>query len=216
MKGIKFNINIDKSVIKFSNFARALALPVRVCTIRVILENGNAATREMLHQIPFNEITVNKHINELKHLGIIKSVRKDRITFFSVNEDVFIQMSNNFLTLFESIGQLNEEAKSIVSRPRLKRKRAIAIVEEAPIQRFGEYIKEKRKAMGILQDDLSIKLKIDRSQLSKIECNKKTLKPKKIKTLAELLQIPLTEITKIYYQDKMLKLNNENESILNA
>ncbi len=210
MNTVKFNL--DKSIIKFSNFAKALALPVRIWTIRVILENGNSATREMLHQIPFKGSTVNQHLNELKYLGIIKTVRKDKITFFSVNEDVFIQMSKNFILLFESIGQFNEEAKSIFSRTKLKKKQVI--VEVPSIQSFGAYIKERRKTMHISQKDFSVELQIYRGLLSRVECCKKSLKPEKLYKVAEILDVPITEITKVYYQDKMNQLNNESERFI--
>jgi DNA-binding transcriptional ArsR family regulator len=206
-----FKANIDKSIVRFSNFAKALALPIRVWTIKMILDNGNLATRAMLYQIPFNDVTINQHLNELKYLGIIKTMRKDRVTFFSVNEDVFIQMSNNFLKLFESLGQLNEQAKSIIERPRLKKK--TVILDVLPIERFGKYLREKRSAKGLSQDSFSAGLKISRSHLSRIECSKTPLGPLKLKKIAELLEIPLHEVINIYYQDKIIEFNNENEAI---
>jgi ribosome-binding protein aMBF1 (putative translation factor) len=205
--------NFTKEDIALADFAKAIALPIRVRIIRLIIENGNEVPREKLHEAPFNPTVINLHLLDLVHLKIVKSKRKGkgRGSLFSVNEDIFVKMSNNFLNLFESASKLGEEANEVVSRPRLKKKRTKK--EQAPKQRFGRYIKEKRRALGFSQEDFAAGLDMDRAHLSRIECSKKTLKPEKLNKLAEMLQIPFEELKAFYYKDQMIELAIESQQV---
>ncbi|WP_184550622.1 ArsR/SmtB family transcription factor [Mucilaginibacter sp. FT3.2] len=85
---------------ELANFAKALALPVRVAIIRLIIANGNSITKENFHTIPFNHETINKHIAELKNLGIIKATGYKGNIKYGVDDCLFSQMANRFAVLF--------------------------------------------------------------------------------------------------------------------
>jgi predicted transcriptional regulator len=91
---------------ELANFAKALALPVRVAIIRLIIANGNSITKENFHTIPFNHETINKHIAELKTLGIIKTAGHKGNIRYCVDEGLFNQMANRFASLFRGVNNL--------------------------------------------------------------------------------------------------------------
>jgi DNA-binding transcriptional regulator YiaG len=201
---------LTKKDIELSNFAKALALPVRICIIRLIIENGNEATRQMLHQIPFNQQTINQHLIELKHLGILKTIKKGKSHYFTIDEDMFITMSNYFLLLFQSISKLNEQANALALQPK-STKKAPKKTTNATVEPFGRYIKTKRKALNISQDDFATHLQMDRTYLSRIESGKISLNISKLKPLALLLNVPYNELEKAYYQDKMNDMDRKRD-----
>ena len=91
-----------------ANFAKAIALPVRVGIIRLILERKNEATRLELHSLPYKQATVNQHLAELIYLKILKSKRDGRMNSYKVDEAVFTKMSNNFLSLLKTLDFKND------------------------------------------------------------------------------------------------------------
>ncbi|MCC8424594.1 helix-turn-helix domain-containing protein [Mucilaginibacter sp. UR6-11] len=192
--------------IALANFAKALALPIRVGIIRLVLENDNEVCRAKIHEIPFNKQTINQHLSDLVYLGILTTKVKGRESVFSVNENFFIQMSDNFLSIFEAVNKLNEAADKFVPKPNLKKKKAPAPTPEIVISRFGKYLQDKRKQKGYAQAELSAAIGVDRATLSKIEGSKKNLSARKLQITAEYLNIPLKELAKIYYEDQMLQL----------
>lgn len=212
---------ITKKDIALSNFAKALALPVRVCIIRMVIENENKATREHLHNIPFNPNTVNQHLSELKTLGILTAKANGRTMFYSVNEQLFISMSNNFLALFDSINSLKGFSDKInidlVTKKKMGRVKAatepvdpaVEVVNVAAPLCFGKYLKDKRGELKISQQYLAIHLEVERPHLSRIECEKKTLKAEKLPKLAEIFRVSLEEIKRVYYNDRINKLAKE-------
>ncbi len=82
-----------------ANFAKALALPIRVAIIRTIMANGNSITRENFYDIPFHHETINKHVAELKNLGIIKASGYKGNIKYCVDESLFNQMAAKFTLL---------------------------------------------------------------------------------------------------------------------
>jgi DNA-binding XRE family transcriptional regulator len=210
------NSNVDPSIVKLSNFSRALALPVRIYIIRQILDNHNCATREILHQIPFKKDLINMHLLELKNMGLLKTTHQNRIYSYTVDENKFIAMSNSFLDLFAPIAQFNNDAIEFLSRPRLKKKKQVKIIDEiakADDRSFGKYLREKRRAAGFNQTQVAQSLDICRKQLSRIESGRTLLRPEKIKSLATLLEVPLDEMAEKYYQCSVMAFINKNEPI---
>ena|GEM_PF-6321766 len=193
--------------VALSNFVKALALPVRIGIVRFILENGNAVKREQLSAIPYNRLTVNQHINELKHLDIIKTQVRNKETVYSINDTVFIKMSGHFLALFEPIRHLNEQADTLLSKPRIKKKPTRKAASQSTT--FGAYLREKRKAAGFSQAELSERLKMDRAWISKVETDKHAVRAEKLALFAEALDIPLSDLKQVYYQSKIDSLTKE-------
>lgn len=187
--------------VALADFAKALALPIRVCIVRFILEHKNEVSRDKFGQLPFKITTISQHLSALKYLGVIKSNVKDKTTFYSVNEPLFIKMSNSFLTLFQPIRQLNEEANRLFAAFPVQKKRLPS--SKKPIPLFGEYIKEKRKQKQLSQGNLALLISVDRGWISKLENSKVVPKPDKLHPLANALQLSLKEVSDIFYQNQM-------------
>lgn len=91
---------------ELANFAKALALPVRVAIIRMIIANGNAITKDNFCEIPFHHETINKHLSELKTLGIINITGHKGNIKYNVDAHLFEQMACRFAYLFNGIHNL--------------------------------------------------------------------------------------------------------------
>ena len=209
------NLNFNDN--ELSQFARALALPVRVFIVRTIIENGFSINRDALYTTSFNTETINKHVSELRSLGLIKANGvKGNITY-SIEQNWFEQMSIRFSSLFESINRFNPHAVDAnvhVDPPVFVSKK-----EKDDLPNFGAYIKKQRLELNISQEDLAKKIKIDRAQLSRIECGKNQLNADKLKMLSEALYLNTDVLTKEYYGYKLAELIEESgykEMILNS
>ncbi|MDN3583711.1 ArsR/SmtB family transcription factor [Mucilaginibacter flavus] len=88
---------------ELANFAKALALPVRIAIIRTIMLNGNTITKENFYEIPFHHETINKHIAELKTLGIIKASGYKGNIKYSIDEHLFDSMAVKIAQLFSFV-----------------------------------------------------------------------------------------------------------------
>lgn len=208
-------LNLNDS--ELSRFARVLALPVRVFIIRTIIENGFSINREALHATNFNAETINKHVSELRSLGLIKANgAKGNITY-SIEQNWFKQMSVRFSALFESINSLNPDfigINNIADTPVLLPENG----HEDALPNFGAFIKKHRTDLNISQEDLAKKIKIDRARLSRIESGKSSLNADKLKTLSGALYLDFDAVSKEYYGYRVAELIAEsgyNEVILN-
>ncbi|HMG11172.1 MAG TPA: helix-turn-helix domain-containing protein [Mucilaginibacter sp.] len=209
------NLNFNDN--ELSQFARALALPVRVFIVRTIIENGFSINRDALYTTSFNIETINKHVSELRSLGLIKANGvKGNITY-SIEQSWFEQMSIRFSSLFESINRFNPGSVDVnthVDTPAFVSKK-----EKDDLPNFGAYIKKQRLELNISQEDLAKKIKIDRAQLSRIECGKNQLNADKLKALSQALYLNTDVLTKEYYSYRLAELIEESgykEMILNS
>jgi transcriptional regulator with XRE-family HTH domain len=209
------NLNFNDN--ELSQFARALALPVRVFIVRTIIENGFSINRDALYTTSFNIETINKHVSELRSLGLIKANgAKGNITY-SIEQNWFEQMSIRFSSLFESINRFNPSsvnADAHVDAPVFVSKK-----EKDDQPNFGAYIKKQRLELNISQEDLAKKIRIDRAQLSRIECGKNHLNADKLKALSQALYLNPDVLTKEYYSYRLAELIEESgykEMILNS
>jgi predicted transcriptional regulator len=84
---------------ELANFAKALALPVRIAIIRTIINNGNFITKENFYNIPYAHETIAKHIAELRTLGIIKASGYKGNMKYGLDEGLFYHMSNKLTSL---------------------------------------------------------------------------------------------------------------------
>lgn len=98
-----FDLKFSTTDNDLANFAKALALPVRIAIVRIIIANGNSVFKEDLYTIPFNHETITKHLTDLKRAGIIKAHGFRSSIKYSLDEHLFQQMANGFATLFESM-----------------------------------------------------------------------------------------------------------------
>ncbi|WP_439695420.1 hypothetical protein ACFGVS_20655 [Mucilaginibacter sp. AW1-7] len=94
------SVNINQKDNSFSAFARALALPVRIQIVRLIIENGFTISREDLYGEDFARETITKRLAELRSLGVLKmDGSKGHITY-NIDESWFTQMMTEFLNFF--------------------------------------------------------------------------------------------------------------------
>jgi len=98
-----FDLKFSTTDNELANFAKALALPVRIAIVRIIMTNGNSVSKESLYSIPFNHETITKHLAELRRLGIIKAHGLRSSLKYSLDEQLFQQMAEGFAMLFDNI-----------------------------------------------------------------------------------------------------------------
>lgn len=86
-----------------AKFALVIGLPVRISIIRVIINQKNSATKEDFDNAVFTAELLNKHISQLKGLGILKIRTEKRKSTYSIDKDFFSAMSGKFSSLFKSL-----------------------------------------------------------------------------------------------------------------
>ncbi|MES2428052.1 MAG: helix-turn-helix transcriptional regulator [Bacteroidota bacterium] len=198
-----------KEEIALADFSKAIALPVRIRLLRIIIENDNEASREALHSYfdTYNPMVINQHLLDLIHLNVIQSKRYGRRSSFSLNENFVVVMYNNFLELFAPLGKLNEAANAVIDRQKLAKKKKPVVDETVPP--FGKFIQARRKALKLTQEEFSKLFGIDRAHFSKIETGGKLISTNSLPRLAECLEIPLAELEELYNNDKMKELSKK-------
>lgn len=97
----KSQIRFSEGDISLAEFAKAIALPVRIAILRRIIASGNELRRAGFDPIPYNPESVNKHLSELRALGIIKVSGGRGDLVFSVDDQLFNQMANSFIHLLK-------------------------------------------------------------------------------------------------------------------
>jgi ribosome-binding protein aMBF1 (putative translation factor) len=184
------HVHVSEIDTQISAFARAIALPIRVFILRMIAENGNCLTKQAVYASSLNAKTINKHIQELRGLGIIKVRNVRSEAAYCIDEKLFEQMSVNFSQFFDNNILLPQMPAS-----------TSAAAEEVPQTRpdlshyphFGAYIKEHRLELNLSQATLAEKIVIDRALLSRIECGKKVLNVQQLPMLAKALYLSLED-----------------------
>ncbi|WP_158288466.1 helix-turn-helix domain-containing protein [Mucilaginibacter psychrotolerans] len=182
---------------QISAFARAIALPIRVFILRMIAENGNCLTKQAVYASNLNAKTINKHIQELRGLGIIKVRNVRAEATYCIDEKLFEQMSVNFSHFFDNNLLLPPMPTGIS-----------ATAEDGPQTKpdlshyphFGAYIKEHRLELNLSQATLAEKIVIDRALLSRIECGKKALNAQQLPLLAKALYLSLDDTQHAFAQ----------------
>ncbi|WPV02101.1 helix-turn-helix transcriptional regulator [Mucilaginibacter sp. cycad4] len=107
-----FNLKFSDTDKELANFAKALALPVRIAIVRIIMTNGNLVSKENLYSIPFNQETITKHLAELKRMGIVKTHGLRSSIKYSLDERLFRQMADGFAMLFENMRAFEHELQN--------------------------------------------------------------------------------------------------------
>ena len=75
---------------------------------------------------------------------------------------------------------------------------------------FGDFIKSEREKRNWTQTDFGAKLGINSAAISRIENNRKQLSPTKLRLLADLFELDLADIKKMYYADKFAREAYQN------
>ncbi|WP_295654756.1 hypothetical protein [uncultured Mucilaginibacter sp.] len=95
------NIKILESDIELSHFARAIAIPVRISMIRLIIAQGTWVSHDVFSVIGLGPVTIERHLKAMVHLGLIKEKHYNRKTSYNINEEVFLKMAGEFTELFD-------------------------------------------------------------------------------------------------------------------
>jgi transcriptional regulator with XRE-family HTH domain len=201
---------INESDKRFSDFARALALPIRVLIVRRVIENGFSITKNNLDIADYTKENITKHINELRFLGILKMAGSKGHITYSIDQNWFTQMIKGFLTVF---GENIFLAQTDVSdKYEMENVPVIVNKDELPptYSHFGAFIKKHREELRLTQAVFAKKISIDRSQLSRIESGKTAVKPDKIKTIAKSLYLPYQIVRKEYYSCQLVEIIDES------
>ncbi len=76
---------------------------------------------------------------------------------------------------------------------------------------FGETIRKLREGQNLLLRELSAKLEIDSSLLSKIETNNRIAKKELVKKFSKIFKVDYNELLIIWFSDKIVnELKNED------
>lgn len=188
---------------ELSNFAKTLALPVRVAIVRIIIKHGNNTPKEKLLNLPVNQATINKHISELRTLKIIKQYGLKDALFYSIEQDIFTKMNAMFSMLFTNIGDMRAKKEG---EPKTDTKNDV----KKAFPNFGAYIQHHRMELNMTQDVFSKKTGIDRADVSRIERGRKLLEANKLKLLSKVLYIDLPTLKQEYYSYKIAELADES------
>jgi transcriptional regulator with XRE-family HTH domain len=206
MKTFKYSIN--ENDVKLADFARALALPIRVQIIRFIVENGFSVNKDDLFFADTNQATVTKHIGELRTLGIIQMGGQRGHIMYHIDQSWFTQMIADLSAVFggSSFGLQTPS----VSTPPLQKNGSTTNELLEPHAHFGAFIKKHREELNISQENFAQKITIDRSQLSRIECGKASINVDKLNVLAKALYISFPVIKKEYYSYQLAEIIDDN------
>lgn len=205
MKTFKYSINENDK--KLADFARALALPIRVQIIRYIVENGFTVSKDELDFNGTSRETVIKHLSELRTLGIVKMEgQRGRITYH-IDQNWFTEMVSGFSAIFG--GNALALPASYINMPLSQKNNAVQDEPLPPHPHFGAFIKKHREELNISQENFAQKTGLDRSQLSRIECGKAPVNPEKLKAVAKALYISYAVIKKEYYSYQLAEMIQE-------
>lgn len=185
------HVNFSEVDTQIAQFARAIALPIRVFIIRMIAENGNSLNKQTFYNSAFDARVINKHIMELKSLGIIKvKTVKAQVTYY-IDQHLFDQMSAQFGVLFYP-------ASRLTAPPATTDQELSAAMDEPSASSFGEFIKLHRIELNLSQESLAKKLGIDRALLSRIECGRKAFAAEKLPLLAKALYFDVSKLKETF------------------
>jgi predicted transcriptional regulator len=93
-------LTISDSDNELSHFARALALPVRISIVRILIINGTWVGPDVFAELELGTVTVDKHLKAMLYLNIIKEKHYNRKVYYSINDEVFQKISTEFNALF--------------------------------------------------------------------------------------------------------------------
>ncbi|OOQ60663.1 helix-turn-helix domain-containing protein [Mucilaginibacter pedocola] len=192
---MSLHIHLAEIDTQISAFARAIALPIRVFILRMIAMNGNSLSKDAIVTTAYNAKTLNKHLLELRSLGIIKAKTvKAQVTYY-IDEKLFGEMSANFSLFF---GQELLNPAGDADKP--EDKAGVDTAPESVIthEHFGALIKWHRQELNLSQAALAEKIGIDRALLSRIEGGKKPFPENKLTLLAKAVYEPAENLTQAF------------------
>ena len=79
------------------------------------------------------------------------------------------------------------------------------------MNKFGEIIRKKREANGLLLRQLAAKLDVDTAMLSKIERGERNAKRIQVSILADILQLNKKELLTLWLADKVYEVVKDDE-----
>lgn len=172
-----------------AKFALALGLPVRIFIIRTIINQNNLARKEDFDNALFKAELINKHISQLKGLGILKIKTEKRKNTYSIDKPFFSSMSGKFDLLFKSLEHKNEPATPLIESG------------HPPNLKFKAYVKTQRLNFHLSQEEFALRLKMDKDSIAKIERGEILFPPEKLYELSQVIYDDPVLIRKIYYDD---------------
>lgn len=93
----------DLPDVELANFSRALALPARVTIIRILLEQEDWVDNSRFNELPLAAEVIEKHLNALKAVKLIRKMTRDGHTFYQLNHELFKSMTGHLSTFISEI-----------------------------------------------------------------------------------------------------------------
>ena len=195
------NMDINKADLELCNFARLLALPIRVYIFKALIANNNILSQEVLLSLPFNPGQLTKHITDLKKAGFVTIRRENRKIRYELKTSDIKRPARQLADLFKIIG-------SYAPIEPLNPNTVASGKESLPpaALSFGRLIKKYRTTLKVSQEYLSAELGMNRSDLSRIESNKKDFPPGKLQLLALALSVEYDVLKKQFYSFKIVEM----------
>ncbi|MFS2189589.1 helix-turn-helix domain-containing protein [Mucilaginibacter sp. Mucisp84] len=195
------NMDINKADLELCNFARLLALPIRVYIFKALIANNNILSQEVLLSLPFNPGQLTKHITDLKKAGFVTIRRENRKIRYELKTSDIKRPARQLADLFKIIG-------SYAPIEPLNPNTVASGKESLPpaALSFGRLIKKYRTTLKFSQDYLSAELGMNRSELSRIESDKKDFPPGKLQLLALALSVEYDVLKKQFYSFKIVEM----------
>ena len=89
-----------------SKFFKTLSEPVRIQILKFLMLNGRADIGSIAEKMPQDRSVISRHLNLMQEAGILKSEKKNRHVFYSVNGQPFLE---KLVNITENINKCMKE-----------------------------------------------------------------------------------------------------------
>jgi ArsR family transcriptional regulator len=77
---------------KLAELYKALAHPARLAVLKYLAETRTCITGDIADELPLSRTTVNQHLKELKHAGLITGTTEGVKTCYCINNEKVIEL----------------------------------------------------------------------------------------------------------------------------
>ena len=96
------NYKYENQDVELADFFRAMALPARVSIIKVLLSKDDWIVGSQFNVLPLTDKVIEKHLEALKAVDLVFKMKKNGITFYKLNLEIFKYMSSHFDALLKN------------------------------------------------------------------------------------------------------------------
>ncbi len=93
---------------KIASFAKAFDHPARVAILEYLLDHKTCICNDLVLELPLSQSTITQHLKELKQIGIIKGEVEGPKVNYCIDEQVWEEARDMFLTMFTRFVKKND------------------------------------------------------------------------------------------------------------